>query len=312
MISINKFWASINEGSYKPCYWARALDQFFSYLGRWYPLDVAPVRGLSGGMCTRSQTRADQNSSTSSCHWLASTPNYIFWLRFWQIDVARLWNLVCLSPSWQYFQVYNLPALESNDGFTNAQCTLSLVFVTCCKPNHSALMIIVETILNIIYVCLHNSLMLHSSGSALPSWHFPNTPVMAQSRLWWMLSNWAQWHLNHWILPKVCFCYWALEYRYIIIDILFLDYGALKEMNINDARNSVHYVYFPLIYVWTGNIYLLGYTTVTNFIWSYLHQFFNDSHGLKASLKPLRRPFNWYQSHLEAINIGRDIRQINR
>jgi len=50
---------------------------------------------------------------------------------------------------------------------------------------------------------------------------------------------------------------------------------------------------------------------VTNFIWPYLHQFFDDSHGLKASLKPLRRPFNQYQSRLEAINNGRDIRQIN-
>jgi len=44
--------------------------------------------------------------------------------------------------------------------------------------------------------------------------------------------------------------------------------------------------------------------TITNFIWSYLHQFFDDSHGLKASLKPLRRPFDRYQSHLEAINNG--------
>ena len=51
--------------------------------------------------------------------------------------------------------------------------------------------------------------------------------------------------------------------------------------------------------------------SVTNFIWSYLHQFFNDSHGLKASLKPLRRPFDWYQSRLEAINNGQDIKQIN-
>jgi len=30
---------------------------------------------------------------------------------------------------------------------------------------------------------------------------------------------------------------------------------------------------------------------VTNFIWSYLHQFFNDSHGLETSLKSLKRPF---------------------
>ena len=31
---------------------------------------------------------------------------------------------------------------------------------------------------------------------------------------------------------------------------------------------------------------------VTNFIWSYLHQFFNNSHGFRASLKPLKRPFD--------------------
>jgi len=31
---------------------------------------------------------------------------------------------------------------------------------------------------------------------------------------------------------------------------------------------------------------------VTNFIWPYLHQFFDNSHSLKASLKPLKRPFN--------------------
>jgi len=50
---------------------------------------------------------------------------------------------------------------------------------------------------------------------------------------------------------------------------------------------------------------------VTNFIWSYLHQFFDDSHGLRTSLKPSRRPFDRYQSRLEAINDGQDIRQIN-
>jgi len=55
---------------------------------------------------------------------------------------------------------------------------------------------------------------------------------------------------------------------------------------------------------WSSNI-------VTNFIRPYLHQFFDDSHGLKASLKPSKRPFDRYQSRLEAISIGRDIRQIN-
>ena len=51
--------------------------------------------------------------------------------------------------------------------------------------------------------------------------------------------------------------------------------------------------------------------SVTNFIRSYLHHFFDDSHSLKASLKPLRRPFDRCQSRLEAINNGRDIKQIN-
>ena len=50
---------------------------------------------------------------------------------------------------------------------------------------------------------------------------------------------------------------------------------------------------------------------VTNFIWPYLHQFFIDSHGLNGYGKPLKRPFYRYQSRLEAISNGRDIRQIN-
>jgi len=52
-------------------------------------------------------------------------------------------------------------------------------------------------------------------------------------------------------------------------------------------------------------------SSVINFIWSYLYQFFDDSHGLKASLKPLKRPFNLCQSCLEVINNGQDIKQIN-
>jgi len=51
--------------------------------------------------------------------------------------------------------------------------------------------------------------------------------------------------------------------------------------------------------------------SITNFIWPYLHQFFIDSHGLNGYGKPLERPFYLYQSRLEAISIGRDIRQIN-
>ena len=50
---------------------------------------------------------------------------------------------------------------------------------------------------------------------------------------------------------------------------------------------------------------------VTNFIWPYLHQSFNNSHGLNSYEKLLKRPFNQYQSHLKEISISQDIRQIN-
>jgi len=43
---------------------------------------------------------------------------------------------------------------------------------------------------------------------------------------------------------------------------------------------------------------------VINFIWPYLHQFFDDSHCLNGTQKPLKRPFDQYQSCFEVINIG--------
>jgi len=43
---------------------------------------------------------------------------------------------------------------------------------------------------------------------------------------------------------------------------------------------------------------------VTNFIQLYLYQFFIDSHGLNGYRKPLKRPFDKYQSRLDN---GRDI-----
>ena len=50
---------------------------------------------------------------------------------------------------------------------------------------------------------------------------------------------------------------------------------------------------------------------VTNFIWPYLHQFFNNSHSLNGYKKPSERPFDQCQSHLKEISIGWDIKQIN-
>jgi len=32
--------------------------------------------------------------------------------------------------------------------------------------------------------------------------------------------------------------------------------------------------------------------SVTNFIWPYLHQLFDNSHGLNGYVKPLKRPFD--------------------
>jgi len=57
--------------------------------------------------------------------------------------------------------------------------------------------------------------------------------------------------------------------------------------------------------------YLAQVQKLSQFIWLYLHQFFDDSHGLKGYGKPSKRPFNQCQSCLEAINIGQDIKQIN-
>ena len=58
-------------------------------------------------------------------------------------------------------------------------------------------------------------------------------------------------------------------------------------------------------------LYPVFNVVVTNFIRPYLHQFSIDSHGLNGYGKPLKRPFDRYQSRLEAISNGRDIRQIN-
>ena len=48
----------------------------------------------------------------------------------------------------------------------------------------------------------------------------------------------------------------------------------------------------------------LNTVPVTNFIWPYLHQFFKNSHSLNGTQKPLKIPFDQYQSCLEAISIG--------
>jgi len=58
-------------------------------------------------------------------------------------------------------------------------------------------------------------------------------------------------------------------------------------------------------------ISLIIYKPITNFIQQYLYQIFDDSCGLNGTQKPLKRPFDQYQSCLKAISNGQDIRQIN-
>jgi len=41
--------------------------------------------------------------------------------------------------------------------------------------------------------------------------------------------------------------------------------------------------------------YLINNTAITNFIWPYLHQFFNDSHGLKGYVMNIEWDYNYYQ-----------------
>jgi len=101
---------------------------------------------------------------------------------------------------------------------------------------------------------------------------------------------------------------------------------AIAELQYNDKEHAA--TGYSLFYVnygrhpWKENLIvemeipslenlLKKMETVTNFIRPYLHQFSIDSHSLNGYGKPLKRPFDRYQSCLEAINNGRDIRQIN-
>jgi len=52
---------------------------------------------------------------------------------------------------------------------------------------------------------------------------------------------------------------------------------------------------------------LLG--SITNFIWTCFHQFFDDFYSFNGDWKPLIILFNWYSLYLKVINIGQAIRQ---
>ena len=68
--------------------------------------------------------------------------------------------------------------------------------------------------------------------------------------------------------------------------------SQLNHFHRESYYGSLAQVLFSLILVKNGNIW--SKVDITNYIQSYLHQFFDDFYGLKASLKPLRRPFDQY------------------
>jgi len=66
----------------------------------------------------------------------------------------------------------------------------------------------------------------------------------------------------------------------------------LNEMTDDEVLSALKALEEPSVLRKMGDKQLNTRVYVTNFIQPYLHQFFDDSHGLKASLKPLRRPFD--------------------
>jgi len=91
-----------------------------------------------------------------------------------------------------------------------------------------------------------------------------------------------------------------------------VDMGKTSLLELNGVNMSYHSAKEAIINeLEECFLLLLKDLCVTNFIRPYLHQFFDDSHGLNGCGKPLKRPFDRYQSRLEAISIGQDIRQIN-
>ena len=85
MILINKFQAKVNEGSYKPCHWARGLD--------YPPLIFRAVIFIGSGARTRfirRYVRAQSHADLHATDLQAMSLNYVFWLRFLQIDYVSL------------------------------------------------------------------------------------------------------------------------------------------------------------------------------------------------------------------------------
>ena len=107
-----------------------------------------------------------------------------------------------------------------------------------------------------------------------------------------------------------CFCICHLPYDSSGTNLMIFDNSlslSYKECHHDIAWNLDLSIHKRLVKFRQGH----NIQTVTNFIRPYLHQFPIDSHGLNGYRKPLKRPYDRYQSRLEVINNGRDIRQIN-
>ena len=107
-------------------------------------------------------------------------------------------------------------------------------------------------------------------------------------------------------LSQTSFSHISINYL-TILTVSMATESPWKDLSIDTSHISKQSILAEILGRSTGNYH----STVTNFIQPYLHQFFDDSHSLNGYRKPLKRPFNRYQSHLKTINIGWDIRQIN-
>ena len=99
--------------------------------------------------------------------------------------------------------------------------------------------------------------------------------------------------------------YWSFFGRALLFFITLLSNYCSRWQLPLDLVEALHLCAFLVLDCGLANY-------VINFIWTYLHQFFDNSHSLNGYGKPLKKPFNQYQLCLKKINIGQDIRQISR
>jgi len=111
-----------------------------------------------------------------------------------------------------------------------------------------------------------------------------------------MLEKWRHFLEGAWHPVEIWMDHKNLEY-----------FMTAKKLNCRQACWSLYLACFNFKLIYRPGRFM----GVTNFIWPYLHQFSINSYGLNGYGKPLKRSFDQYQSRLEVISNGRDIRQIN-